>query len=111
MKAKSHVGHELGRPSTEDGGAQTGEFGAGKVVWANEGFEKLAGVDAFDIVGQDIISLFQEGGDTEDEKGGELKRNLELSTVSFLGTTGEVAQNCHKREERWVTIKLYPVPP
>ncbi|CAM9919117.1 unnamed protein product, partial [Pylaiella littoralis] len=84
VKAKSHVGHELGRPSTEDGGAQTGEFGAGKVVWANEGFEKLAGVDAFDIVGQDIISLFQEGGDTEDEKGGELKRNLELSTSCML---------------------------
>lgn len=54
-------------------------------MWANEGFEKLSGIDAVDIVGQDIVSLFEEG-DTEDEKSGELKQSLELSTVSHFGT-------------------------
>lgn len=83
-KTKADIGRGQGRTATEGGGAETGVVGAGKVVWANEGFEKLSGVEAVDIVGQNIVSLFDEGGDTEDEKGGELKRNLELSTVSFF---------------------------
>ena len=60
----------------------------GKVVWANEGFEKLAGVDAVDIVGQDIAAVFAEGEEEEGEEaergeGGELKRSLELGRVSL----------------------------
>ncbi|CAN0548016.1 unnamed protein product, partial [Ectocarpus sp. 12 AP-2014] len=59
-----------------------------KVVWASEGFEKLAGVDAIDVVGQEVGSLFEVGGTEEDEEGeeeGELKRSLELGQASFIG--------------------------
>lgn len=59
---------------------------AGKVLWANEGFEKLAGVDAVDVVGEEICYLFEEGEGEEDEGGeseqhGELKRSLKLGKV------------------------------
>lgn len=108
-KTKADIGHGQGRTSIEGGGAQTGAAGAGKVVWANEGFEKLAGVEAVDIVGQNIVTLFDEGGDTEDEKGGELRRNLELSTVSFFGTR-RGRKRLSQTQERWVIIVNGSVP-
>lgn len=78
---------------------------AGKALWANEGFEKLAGVDAVDIVGQDICCLFEEGEGEEGggregegregEERGELKRSLQLGKVGTSGL-GEAAQKmCH----------------
>lgn len=57
-------------------------------MWASEGFEKLAGVDANDVVGQEVGSLFEVGGTEEGEEGeeaGELKRSLELGQASFVG--------------------------
>lgn len=64
---------------------------AGKILWANESFEKLAGVDAVDIVGQEICSLFDEdeaetgeGEEGEGEGRGELKRSLELGKVGHV---------------------------
>lgn len=61
----------------------------GKVVWANEGFERLAGVDAADVVGQHLASLFEVGLD----EGTELTRSLELGQVGcravHVGTGGE----------------------
>ncbi|CAN0335979.1 unnamed protein product, partial [Ectocarpus sp. 8 AP-2014] len=66
--------------------ASTATAAAGKVVWASEGFEKLAGVDAIDVVGQEVGSLFDVGGTEEGEEGeeaGELKRSLELGQASF----------------------------
>lgn len=52
---------------------------AGKVVWANEGFERLAGVDAIDVVGHQLDSLFEVGVD----EGEELMKSIELSKVSI----------------------------
>lgn len=53
----------------------------GKVVWANESFERLAGVDAADIVGQHLASLFEVGVD----EGTELMKSLELGQVGCRG--------------------------
>lgn len=54
---------------------------AGKVVWANEGFERLACVDAIDVVGEQLGSLFEVGA----EEGEKLVRSLEVGTVrAFL---------------------------
>ena len=52
---------------------------AGKVVWANEGFERLAGVDAADVVGQSLASLLDVGL----EEGKELILSLELGQVNW----------------------------
>lgn len=81
--------NDNGSTGERKGSNSTAAAAAGKVVWANEGFEKLAGVDAIDIVGQDIVSVFAEGEGGEEEggdgeEGGELKRSLELGTVSLL---------------------------
>lgn len=57
-------------------------------MWASEGFEKLAGIDAIDVVGQEVGSLFEVGGTEggeEGEEAGELKRSLELGQASFIG--------------------------
>ncbi|CBJ33993.1 expressed unknown protein [Ectocarpus siliculosus] len=70
--------------------ASTATAAAGKVVWASEGFEKLAGVDAIDVVGQEVGSLFEVGGTEEDEEGeeaGELKRSLEIGQGCTLWMT------------------------
>lgn len=53
---------------------------AGKIVWANEGFERLAGVDTVDFVGQQLGSLLDLFGV---EQGDELAQSFELGTVSF----------------------------
>ncbi len=82
------------------GSHSTTAAAAGKVVWANEGFEKLAGVDAVDIVGQDIVSVFAEGGEEEEgdgEEDGELKRSLELGTVS-LAQAAKGSRHCLAKE-------------
>lgn len=91
-----------------EGGTSRGEglnaAPAGKVVWANEGFEKLAGVDAADLVGQEICSLFEEGegeeGEGEEgEERGELKQSLELGQVSPVWSTyiGEAEKHVTRR--------------
>eukprot|EP00752_Nemacystus_decipiens_P016245 g14525.t1 len=84
-------GNGIGRAET-GASERDGSMAAGKVLWANEGFEKLAGVDAVDIVGQEISSLFQEGegedGEKEeDEERGELKQSLELGQNCMLWMT------------------------
>ena len=53
---------------------------AGKVVWANEGFERLAGVDTIDFVGRQLGSLLDLFGV---EQGDELAQSFELGTVRF----------------------------
>ncbi|CAM9702033.1 unnamed protein product, partial [Ectocarpus sp. 4 AP-2014] len=83
--------------------ASTATAAAGKVVWASEGFEKLAGVDAIDVVGQEVGSLFEVGGTEEDEKGeeaGELKRSLELGQASFIGHSLDNDGDC----TLWMTM-------
>lgn len=60
-----------------DGGPEV-VASAGKVVWANEGFERLAGVDATDVVGQNLASLLDVGL----EEGKELTLSLELGQVN-----------------------------
>ncbi|CAB1109452.1 unnamed protein product [Ectocarpus sp. CCAP 1310/34] len=81
----------LARENGEDDiQASTTTAAAGKVVWASEGFEKLAGVDAFDVVGQEVGFLFEVGGNEEDDEGeeaGELKRSLELGQGCTLWMT------------------------
>lgn len=84
---------------------------AGKVLWANEGFEKLAAVDAVDIVGQEICSLFEEGegeeGEGEEgEERGELKRSLELGTVSHVWSKPG-GKTCHIPKKRFRIAIMY----
>ncbi|CAN0197398.1 unnamed protein product, partial [Laminaria digitata] len=57
---------------------------AGKVVWANEGFERLTGIDAVDFVGQQLGSLL---GLLGVEQGDELARSFELGTRCMLWIT------------------------
>lgn len=58
---------------------------AGKVVWANEGFERLAGVDMVDFVGRRLGSLLEVLGVGQGE---DLTRSFKLGTVSFRRTQG-----------------------
>lgn len=84
---------------------------AGKVVWANEGFEKLTGVDAVDVVGQEICCLFEEGEGEEGEgeeggERGELKQSLERGQVSYVWSRRGSKGYAHapKEEHFWIAI-------
>lgn len=62
-------------------------------MWANEGFERLACVDAADVVGEQLASLFDVGIDD----GEELLRSLELGRVSLGGWRAR-ARRCNSYE-------------